>query len=248
MVNHIAFIMDGNRRYGKKNELSSKEAYSRGMTKFLEFVSFQVKYGIKETSFFALSSDNLKKRSIEEMKVLFQLLKDFSENIEIEDFFVNNKIKITLRGDIKSLKRSVQTKKGLSEKDKNFGKELQKRFDSFTEKMGEPKYFVNLAMNYDGQEEILHSFKEIIKLIDEGEMKKESVTVKTLKKHMYFNDVSPPDVIVRPGNAPRLSGFLLWDSEYSEIYLTKKLWPELDESDFVQILNWFKEIKRNFGQ
>ena len=57
-----------------------------------------------------------------------------------------------------------------------------------------------------------------------------------------------PQVIVRPGDAPRLSGFMLWDSEYSEIYLTKKLWPELDENDFKDILEFYSKQSRNFGK
>ena len=65
---------------------------------------------------------------------------------------------------------------------------------------------------------------------------------------MYCDKTSIPDIIVRPGDAPRLSGFYLWDSKYSEIYLTKKLWPELNEEDFKNIINWFINIKRNFGK
>ncbi len=244
MVKHIGFIMDGNRRYGRKQNLTTRQAYQKGFVKFLEFVSLQVKYNITETSFFALSTDNYISRSIDELNALFDIIKEASENEELKNFFINNNIRISVRGDIVSMEKNE--KKDFSKK-KLIG-DLKQAFESINEKITTPKFFVNLAVNYDGQKEIVYSFKNILTKIEKGELNAKSINEKTIKQNLWFNDSSAPDIIVRPGNAPRLSGFMLYESEYSEIYLTNKLWPELNEMDFIGIIEWFKSIKRNFGK
>ena len=86
--------MDGNRRYSKKQGLSIEEGYKKGMEKFLEFMNFQVKHKLKEASFFALSNDNYLKRPGNEKKVLYNLIEFFCDNEEIDEFIINNKVKI----------------------------------------------------------------------------------------------------------------------------------------------------------
>jgi undecaprenyl diphosphate synthase len=236
--------MDGNRRYSEKQNISLTKGYELGMTKFLELISFQVKYNVKQTSFFALSTDNYEKRPQEEISILFKLIKQFSENKDIDKFFMENKIKLNLIGDIDYIEKK-ETKKDKSKK-KVF-QEFKKQVASRNEKLGEGDFIVNLAINYGGQKEILHSFKEILEKVKLGELKENKITEETIKENLWFKS-EPAQVIVRCGDAPRLSGFMLFDSAYSEIYLTKKLWPELDESDFVLVLNWYKNLKRNFGK
>lgn len=245
MINHIAFIMDGNRRYAEKQNISLKKAYSIGMSKFLEFVSLQVKYKIKETSFYALSNDNYKKRAKDELETIFNLMKDFTSNRDIETFIKDNKIKLNLVGDIDALEKETN-KAGIS--DKKLVTSLKQRFkDWYDEINNKEDYVVNIALKYDGQSEIVHACKEICRKVSEGELNSNKIDEKTIKSNMWFNG-APADVIVRPGDAPRLSGFMLWDSKYSEIFLTKKLWPELDESDLTYIFEWYKGIARNFGK
>lgn len=244
MVEHIAFIMDGNRRYAKQNNLSLREGYNEGMNKFLEFVKFQIKYKIKTTSYFALSSENYLKRPDIEKDILFDLIKFFSNDKKIEEFFISNKIKINLKGDISEIK---QKEKLISFNKKNFIEELEDTITKWNEKIKNPIYTVNLALNYNGQKEIIHSFQEILTQIKKGNIKENKINEELIKKHLWFNE-KEPEIIVRAGNAPRLSGFMLWDSQYSEIYLTQKLWPEMNEEDFKNILFWYENIQRNFGK
>jgi len=235
--------MDGNRRYSKKNEISKKEGYKAGMEQFLNFVKYQVKYEIYETSFFALSVDNYDKRE-EDLKPIGELIRSFFVNDEFEKYFIENKIKICLKGDLEDIER----KDKLRGKSIFFG-ELKKRFDKYNLKIGDDfKFRVNIAINYDGHREIVQSFKDILKKIKNGQLNEEDICENTIKKNINFYDSVAPQIIVRPGDAPRTSGFMLWDSKYSEIYLTKKLWPELNEEDFIEIINWYKNIQRNFGK
>lgn len=239
MIQHIGFIMDGNRRYAEKNSMSLKEAYKIGMEQFLEAIKFQVAQNIPHTSFFALSTHNQKKRKKEELAPIGELIEEFFEQKNVENFFIENKILLHLRGNIESLKQNPAR---LQFKKKDFIKNLEKKLEEYNKKIPSPNFHVHIALNYDGQEEILKSLNQII------QKGIKNPTLKTIKQHLYFADVPSPEIIVRPGNAPRLSGFLLFDSEYSECYFTKKLWPELQKEDFNEILQWFKNIKRNFGQ
>jgi undecaprenyl diphosphate synthase len=243
MVEHIAFIMDGNRRYSVKNNLTKKEGYNAGMEQFFNFVKYQVKYEIFETSYFALSIDNYDKRG-EDLKPIGELIKNFFKEDKFEEYFFENRIKINIRGDIDDIE----------EKERTFGeklyfKDMKKRFEKYNSKIGDNfKYKVNIALNYDGHREILQSFKKILNKIKGGEIDENEVCENMIKNNISFSDSKAPEIIVRPGDAPRTSGFMLWDSKYSEIYLTKKLWPELDEEDFKEILNWYSTLQRNFGK
>lgn len=236
--------MDGNRRYGVKYNLSKKDAYRAGMGQFLNFVKLQVKYNIFETSFYALSTDNYENRG-DDLKPIGSLIKDFFKDKELEEYFFKNKIKIYLKGEIDELEEKDKKEKRI----KLFVSELRERFEKFNKRLGDEfDYRVNIAMNYDGQKEILTSFKKIYQSITKGELDIEDVNEETIKDNLYFRKSKAPEIIVRPGDAPRLSGFMLWDSKYSELYLTKKMWPELEEEDFIKIIDWFNAIKRNFGK
>ncbi len=231
--------MDGNRRFAKKNNLNLKEAYKIGMEQFIEAIKIQIENNIEHTSFFALSTHNKNKRKKEELEPIGELIEEFFEQKTIEEFFVKNNILLHLKGNIKELKQNAPN---LQFKKRKFIETLEEKFQEYKTKIPRPKFHVHIALNYDGQEEILHSFKELLKSGNENP------TIETIKKNLYFHDVPSPEIIVRPGDAPRLSGFLLFDSEYSECYFTKKLWPELKKEDFNEIISWFKNIKRNFGQ
>ncbi|MCA9486967.1 di-trans,poly-cis-decaprenylcistransferase [Candidatus Woesearchaeota archaeon] len=244
-MEHLAFIMDGNRRFAKKNGLSLTRGYQKGMEQFLAMVALQVKYGIKETSFWALSTDNYQKRSTDEKQTIFSLMKSFLELKANEQFFKENGIFVRLVGDIEGMQK--QEKKN-SLGNYLFLTEMVSRMKKWNLALGEIRFTVNIALNYGGQDEVLHAVKDIAKEVKKGNLLLEDIDEMCLKKHLYFNESKAPEVIVRSGDAPRLSGFMLWDCAYSEIYFTEKLWPELDEKDFLHILNWFAAQKRNFGQ
>lgn len=243
-INHIGFIMDGNRRYSVKQKISQREGYRKGMEKFLEYVSYQVKYNIKETSFFALSSDNCNSRSPEELKTIFELIEFFSKNEQIEEFFKINKVKVNLIGDIDTLEKN---QKKIDSTKKKIISELKEKFNSQNKEIGKENFIVNVALNYGGQDEIAYACKQICEKVQSGELKINKINDKIIKENLWFKG-KPAEIIVRSGDAPRLSGFMLFDSAYSEIYFSKKLWPEMDETDFVGIINWYNSIKRNFGK
>ena len=176
---------------------------------------------------------------------MFELIQFFTKDERIEKFFLENKIKISLKGNIEEIRK---LEKKVSKDKQDFITKLDTWHKELNEKIKKEKFKVNIALNYDGQEEIVHSVNQILEKINSGELKQKNINTKTIKENLWFNQSKAPEIIVRPGNAPRLSGFMLWDSEYSEIYLTNKLWPELNETDFIAILDWYKKLKRNFGK
>ena len=102
------------------------------------------------------------------------------------------------------------------------------------------KLQINLALNYGSKNELVNSFKNVLK-------SKKKISEKNISNNLYTAKVPDPDLLIRTGNTHRLSNFLLWQLAYSEIYFEKKLWPDFTENDFDKILKDFKKVKRNFG-
>jgi len=163
----------------------------------------------------------------------------------LEEFFKSNNIQVLIKGDIDQIKKK---EKVLPESRRMFINELSEKFEGWNQELEEIKFKVNICLNYDGQREIVNATKKICEKFVKGDINVADINEDVIKQNIYFSDSPAPEIIVRPGDAPRLSGFMLWDSKYSEIYLTKKLWPALTEEDFVEIIDWYSRIKRNFGK
>lgn len=261
MISHIGFIMDGNRRFAKKNNLPLKEGYEEGMLQFYKVVKWQVQQNIHTTTFFALSLDNSKKRKKEELQTIKSVITKLLENPKFEKFCFEHSIKIQIKGryfqnnkvneEILKLDSKEINKKELFEMKKNeeeLIRNVEKKVTQLNSSIQEPNFIVNIALFYDGQDEIAAACQKISKLVLNKELSIQDITPEIIKKHLYLNDSNSPEIIVRTGAAPRLSGFMLFDSAYSELYLTEKMWPELNEESLNGILEWFDSQNRNFGK
>jgi len=220
-INHVAIILDGNGRWGIKNRKSRNLGHKVGLITVEKIVKATIRKNIKYLTLYVFSTENWK-RPKKEVSFLFNLLEDFliKKTIKLN----KNNIKLKIIGDIKPF--SIKLKKILinSEKITNDNKKLQ----------------INLALNYGSRGEIVNSVKLIKK-------KKIPCTVKNIEKNLYTANIPDPELVIRTGNANRLSNFLLWQAAYAEIFFVKKLWPEFLVSDYYKILNKFKNLKRNFG-
>ena len=99
---------------------------------------------------------------------------------------------------------------------------------------------VNLALNYGSRREIVNTVRFLNK-------KKINITQKNISNHLYTKNIPDPDLLIRTGDTHRLSNFLLWQLSYSEIFFVRKFWPDFLEKDYVNVINKYKKIKRNFG-
>ncbi|MCH8520217.1 MAG: undecaprenyl diphosphate synthase family protein [Nanoarchaeota archaeon] len=281
MLNHIGFIMDGNRRYSKRNNLEYKDGYKLGMLQFFNILKWQVTTDIQTTSFFALSLDNSKKRASKELETIKDLIITLLEDPQFEEFCIENGVFVQMRGryfidnrintqlveldrtkeekNLNSISKNLILKKAdkeLStlgfESENDLLQSVEKKIIEFEEKLfkkfEKPKYYVNIALFYDGVDEIITTTQRIAKKVKEEDLNIEEINSELFVQESYFSNTPPPQVIVRTGDAPRISGFMLFLSAYSELYLTKKLWPELNVEDLNKIINWFTSIQRNFGK
>ncbi len=217
-LSHVAFIMDGNGRWGKKNNRGRKFGHLKGVETVKKIVSNSIKLKIPFVTFFVFSSENWR-RPKSEILFLFSLInRYFSKEI---NNVMSEGIKINILGDIKRLPEKIR-------------KTLKKTI-FLTRK--NKKINVNLAINYGSKNEILNALKKT----------KNKINFKNIEKNLYTKNMPDPDILIRTGGRQRLSNFLLWQLAYAEIFFLNKLWPDFNKSDFKKIIEKYKKTKRNFG-
>jgi len=218
---HVAIIMDGNGRWGIKNRNSRNEGHKAGLRTVEKIIKKSIQQKIEFLTLYVFSTENWK-RPKKEINFLFNLLENFLRN-KIKNLHKNG-IKLKIIGK------------------KNFSKKLNDLLKSSEIKTKKnSKLQVNLAINYGSKDELINSFKSIIK-------KKITVNEKNIQNNLYTKNIPNPDILIRTGDTKRLSNFLLWQISYTEIFFEKKLWPDFNEKDYSRILKTFKNTKRNFGQ
>ena len=219
---HIAIIMDGNRRYAKKHKLETMKGHIAGVKKAEEVLEWCQEFGIKELTLYSFSIENFE-RSKTEVDYLMNLFDGQINNLLNDKRVFDNKIKIRFIG-----------RKNL------FPAELLKGMKLIEEKTsGFDKFRLNFAIGYGGRQEIVDA---VNKLISEGkEIDEEAIT-----KELYLPDF--PDLLIRTGGEKRISNFLLWQSAYTELYFSDRLWPEFSKEDFIAALEDFKARERRFGK
>ena len=222
-INHIAIIMDGNGRWGKKRGKSRKFGHLNGVKVIEKIVRCSVKLKIPILTFYTFSTENWK-RPKTEINFLFKLIESYFLK-EINNL-VKNGIKINIIGNINKLPKGIK----------------RRLFESMNKTKKCKKILVNLALNYGSKDELISSIRIIKK-------KKQNISPKNVEKNLYTKNLPDPDLLIRTGGKKRLSNFLLWQLAYSELYFTDKLWPDFTDSDFYKIVKNFKtKVKRNFGK
>ena len=218
-LNHIAFIMDGNGRWGKKKKKNRNYGHLQGVETVKKIVKSSIQLKIPIVTFYVFSSENWK-RPKTEISFLFKIIKQYFLN-EIENV-ISQGIKINIIGDQTKLPKDL--------------KKILKKTEIDTKSNN--KIIVNLAINYGSRNEILTSFKKI---------KNKNISLKNLEKNLYTKNIPDPDILVRTGGHKRLSNFMLWQLAYTELFFLNKLWPDFNYQDLKVIINYYKKIKRNFG-
>ncbi len=223
-LQHIAIIMDGNRRWAKERFLPSAMGHREGVNALKRTLSACNDYGIKYLTVYAFSTENWNRSKDEVeflMKLLFQTLKD-----EILDLN-KNEIKVKFIGDLSALSESLQNLLYETENDTkdNQGVNLQ------------------VAFNYGSKSEIVNAVKKIIK---DG-IKVEDINEDLISSYLYTATIPDPDLLIRTGGEMRISNFLTYQSAYSEILVIEKYWPQFDEDELANAVIEFKRRNRRFG-
>ena len=217
-LNHIAFIMDGNGRWGKKKRKGRNFGHLKGVDTVKKIVKTSIKLNIPIVTFYVFSSENWK-RPKKEINYLFKLIKNYF--LKEINSIINQGIKINILGDIKKFSRDLSfvLKKSIRLTNKN------------------KKIIVNLALNYGSKKEILDTFKKA----------KKKIIIKNFEKNLNIKNLPNPDILIRTGGYQRLSNFLLWQMAYTELFFLKKLWPDFSTNDLYKIIKKYKKIQRNYG-
>ncbi len=218
-LNHIAFIMDGNGRWGTKRGKGRNFGHLKGVETVKKIVKEAIKLNIPVLTFYVFSFENWK-RPKKEIFFLFKLLKEYFTK-ELNNI-LNQGIKINILGEKKKFNSDLKL--------------ILKKTINLTKK--NKKIIVNLALNYGSNIEILNALKKT----------KGRVTLKSIENNLYTKNLPKPDILIRTGGYKRLSNFLLWQLAYTELFFFKKLWPDFNISDLKKVIKNYKRIQRNFGK
>ena len=218
-LNHVAFIMDGNGRWGEKKKKGRNYGHLKGVETVKKIVKSSIKLRIPILTFYVFSSENWK-RPKSEVSFLFNLINHYFLK-EIENV-IKQGVKINIIGDVRPLANRLR-------------KTLLK---SVRLTKNNKRITVNLAINYGSKNEILETLKKI----------KKKINIKNFEKNLYTRNMPDPEILIRTGGHQRLSNFLLWQLAYAELFFLKKLWPDFNSNDLIRIINEYKKRKRNFGR
>ena len=216
-LNHVAFIMDGNGRWGNKKNKGRNYGHLKGVETVKKTVKNSINLKIPIITFYVFSSENWK-RPKKEINFLFRLIKNYF--LKEIDTINNQGIKINILGEVNKLPSDI--------------KFILKKTTLSTKK--NKNIIVNLAINYGSKIEIINALK-----------KTKKINSKNIEKNLYTKNMPDPDILIRTGGHYRLSNFMLWQLAYTELFFLKKLWPEFNSSDLRKIVIKFKKGIRNFG-
>ena len=223
---HLGIIIDGNRRWAKERGLATLEGHRAGYGKLKEVAKWCQKKGIKILTIFAFSTENWH-RSKAEVNYLMDLLSQAFTEKELS-IFNKQGIRLKVIGQKERLGKGIQALiKKAEEKTKN-----------------NKKGVLNLAISYGGRVEIIEAIKKIIK----KNIKPEQVTEELVSGNLWTQGMPDPDLIIRTSGELRTSGFLTWQSVYSELYFCEKYWPDFTERDLEKILENYEKRQRRFGK
>ncbi|PIR06255.1 MAG: di-trans,poly-cis-decaprenylcistransferase [Candidatus Komeilibacteria bacterium CG11_big_fil_rev_8_21_14_0_20_36_20] len=221
---HIGIIIDGNRRWAKARGLTTLQGHKKGRDRIKEIAQYAFDKGIKILTIYTFSTENWKRseREINNLLKLFRfaIIKDL-------DIFLKNDIRLKIIGKVEELDKGLQKDiKAAEAKTKNNKRGL-----------------VQICFNYGGRLEITEAIRKIIK----NKIKPNQITPQLIGKYLWTANVADPDLIIRTSGEQRLSGFLTWQSVYSEFFFLKKHWPDFTEKDLDKIISAYCRRKRRFG-
>ncbi|OGE14750.1 di-trans,poly-cis-decaprenylcistransferase [Candidatus Daviesbacteria bacterium RIFCSPHIGHO2_12_FULL_37_11] len=223
---HIAIIMDGNRRWARKRSLPDIKGHEAGSGSLEKVVEAAEKLGIETITVYALSTENIKERAKREVFGLFNLMRQ-GYRTKIKKM-MGNGVKVNILGELEGLPSAI--KKIINQIRNTYIKNESIK--------------LNIALNYGGKKELVEAIKDIIK---EG-ININKINDEIVAKHLYTKGIPDPELVIRTGGRSRLSNFLLWQTAYSEVYFTKTLWPDFDGEALKRAIAWYQEQKRNFGR
>jgi tritrans,polycis-undecaprenyl-diphosphate synthase [geranylgeranyl-diphosphate specific] len=231
MPQHIAIILDGNRRYAEKMGVDRFYGHFLGAKKLEEVIGWCQELGIKHVTVYAFSTENFK-RDEEEVKNLMNLLAQKFREVAKDPRVHKYKIRVKAIGNLGMLPEQVQ--RAIDE-----AQTATRSYNGHT---------LNIAVGYGGRAELAEAVRKICERIKNGEIAPKDVDEDMINNYLYTAGLPDPDLIIRTSGEERLSGFLLWQSAYSELYFCEAYWPEFSKMDFLRAIRTYQSRERRFGK
>lgn len=233
MPEHIAIILDGNRRWASDKALNPWAGHEKGAERVEHLIDWCiVKLDVRSVTLYAFSTENFR-RSVEEVGQIMRIGIENMRRILTDERIHKNKVRVRIIGRVNLLPPDFQ--KLIAEVEKATG-----NYD---------EHFLNFAFAYGGRAEIVDAAKKIAIEVHEGKLDPETVDEATFENHLYTSHMpnQDPDLIIRTSGEERLSGFLLWQSAYSELFFLDVYWPDFRLIDLLRAIRTFQMRKRRFG-
>lgn len=226
---HVAIIMDGNGRWAENQSLPRAQGHIEGVKRVEEIIDVAQELGIKVITLFTFSTENWDRPENEVtliMNILSAVLDKKLKKLK------NDNIRLRTIGRTERIPRLLlETMERVKEETKN-----------------NTGLIVNLAFNYGGRLEIIDALKNIVRLVQEGRLRREDISEDTMSRSLYTHDLPDPDLLIRTSGEQRISNFLLWQLSYAEFYFTEKLWPDFDAGEFKKAILDYQSRERRYGK
>jgi tritrans,polycis-undecaprenyl-diphosphate synthase [geranylgeranyl-diphosphate specific] len=231
--NHIALILDGNRRWAKRHLAIQEDGHGKGADSVENLLDWCEELDIKIITLYALSAENMSRKD-DELEYLYKLIHLRLEKLLNDPRIHRNEMRVKAIGRIEELP--------------DFIKDVLKKLDDLTKNYD--KHFLNIALAYAGQYELVDAIKKIGQKIKDGSLEIKDINKKEIESNLYTSHLpqSSPDMILRTSGEKRLSGFLMWQSAYSELIFMDIFWPEFRKIDLMRAIRIFQERKRRLGK
>jgi undecaprenyl diphosphate synthase len=221
-LEHIAFILDGNKRWAKKNNISLKDSYKKGLENISNLINNCINIKIKYLTLFTLSSENIHRKSVSN---IFQVIyDDFS--FFFEKIIEERKVKIKIIGSKLNLPSKILKLIDHCEKKTKNNNQL----------------ILNLAFNYGFKDEIQQVLQKV-----KNNLSIKLTNSEDIKKLFLLGNIKDPDLLIRTGGEKRLSNFIMYNLTYTEIFFVDTLWPEFSLEELKILITKYKTIKRTYG-
>ncbi len=225
---HVAIIMDGNGRWARARDKDRLFGHWQGYATLKNVVYAADELGIRFLTVYGFSSENWR-RPREEVGGLMELMLS-AMRAEIEEL-IENGIRVRVSGRLHALPEALQAE----------------FLDAMARTENNTRLTFNLAINYGGRAEIVDSVRDIAEAVARGELRPADITDADIATRLYSPEIPDPDLLIRTAGEMRLSNFLLWETAYSEIWITPTLWPDFDKSHLVAAVAEFQQRTRKFG-
>jgi tritrans,polycis-undecaprenyl-diphosphate synthase [geranylgeranyl-diphosphate specific] len=229
--NHLAVIMDGNRRYAESLGLDLNEGHVRGKDTLENLSDWCRNLNIRYLTVYAFSLENFSRKE-EELEALMDLFEESFRNAGEDPRVHKYKVRVRALGHRELLPdRVVEAIEYAESRTKDY-----------------KDYNYSLAVAYGGRQEIVRSMKKIAEKIKSGEIDTDQIDADLISDNLYTSGLPDPDLILRTSGEERVSNFLLWQLAYSELYFADVFWPELRKIDFLRAIRSFQQRKRRLGR